>query len=388
MEWDQIRDDLPLELTTSIETPALVFSLPKLECLLQHGLVLRQETGIKLLFAVKALALPQVLGHMAPALDGFAVSSLFEARFIRDNFPSCPIHFTSPGIRPQDASELFDLCDYVCLNSKTQLCKYGLPVSGRSGLGIRVNTGVSRVADDRYDPCRPDSKLGIPLKEVGSLLSSGAYPIEGLHFHTNSESSDFNELLENVLALIDVIPPKQRLKWVNVGGGYLPEYAPLGPLVEASRILRNDFGVKLFAEPGAGLVKAAGFLVSTILDVFQTENTQIAVLDTTVNHMPEILEFDFQPDLLEHCDDGPFEYTLAGITCLAGDILGQYRFAAPLKIGERIVFLDAGAYTLVKAHRFNGTNLPQIGVVDENYSFKLLKEFTYGDFAAFWGTNG
>lgn len=378
---------LTMELLEEVDTPALVYDQLKLETLLNYALAAREKAAVKILYAVKALAAYDVLKLFEPHLDGFAVSSLFEARLIKDHFPKSSIHFTSPGIRPNEALELSALSDFVSFNSRSQVRRYGSTLGGSSSIGIRVNTGLSYVVDQRYDPCRPSSKLGIPINQVFTVLSSAPCPINGLHIHTNSESTNYSELLSNVLALTEVIPNGHQLKWVNLGGGYLLEGVPLAPLIQASRILQDRFGVEVFIEPGAGLVQAAGYLVCTVLDVFDVGGTEVAVLDTTVNHMPEVLEFGYQPDVFSHEEEGAFKYVLAGSTCLAGDLFGTYRFGSPLEIGQKLVFEEAGAYTLVKAHRFNGVNLPELGVVNSDGQYRVCKSFSYRDFASYWMSN-
>ena len=375
------------ELVETTETPALIYDQRKLETLLDSGLTAQQRAGCKLLYAVKATALLDVLRHLAPRIDGFAVSSLFEARFVLRHFPGSEIHFTTPGIRSDEVAELSALCEFVSLNSRTQVERYGTVFGQRSSVGIRINTRISTVADQRYDPCRPSSKLGIPIEEVATVLTSLPAPIEGLHIHTNADSTDFGELLTNVQVLIKAIPEWIELKWVNLGGGYLFEDVPLDPLIQAADLVQTRFGAEVFLEPGAGLVRGAGFLVASILDIFDVDGSRIVVLDTTVNHMPEVLEFNYRPDVIGQQEDGLFEYILAGSTCLAGDVFGTYRFTEPLEVGGKIVFEEAGAYTLAKAHRFNGINLPEVGVLSADGQYRVCKTFTYQDFTEYWMTN-
>ena len=323
---------LPLD---KIDTPALVFDQSRLEALLNRGRIAKELAGVKVLYAVKAAALSSVLRCFFQHLDGFAVNSSFEARFIKDLFPQAETHFTSPGVRPNEISDLRAYCDYFSFNSQTQAERYGGVFAGAASLGVRVNTGISNVSDLRYDPCRPGSKLGVPISGLHEWLSVSSVNVEGLHIHTNSDSVDHSELLENVRVLCDALPRRRTFKWVNLGGGYLLESAPLEPLVEAVARIEAHFGAQVYIEPGAGLVRAAGYLVGSVLDIFGVDGGQIAVLDTTVNHMPEVLEFDYQPDVVSQTDDGPFEYTLAGATCLAGDIFGTYKFSEALEVGQK-----------------------------------------------------
>ncbi len=373
-----------LEPLEAVETPALVYDQSRLEALLERGLVAGELAGAKVLYAVKASAVPLVLECFASRLEGFSVSSPFEARLINEHFPRAEVHFTSPGVGPNHISELRARCDFIAFNSQTQAKRYGEALAGAVSLGVRVNTGISNISDPRYDPCRPHSKLGVPVAELRRLLAESAVNLDGLHIHTNSDSIDFGELLDNVQSLFNALPGSYMFKWVNLGGGYLLEDTPLEPLVEVAAQVKAHFGAQVYIEPGAGLVRSAGYLVGSVLDIFEVEGKRVAVLDTTVNHMPEVLEFDYQPGVVGQANDGPFEYVLAGSTCLAGDIFGTYRLPAALKVGEKVVFEEAGAYSLAKAHWFNGTNLPQVGILDHDGRYRVVRTFGYQDFASYW----
>lgn len=382
--------DFPIDL---VETPAFVYDEAEVQRVLDVASLLQGDTGCRVLYSVKPLCLQPLLEVMAPQLAGFAVSSPFEARLARSALAEGgTIHFTSPGIRPQEVDQLAALCDYVAFNSLSQWRRHKSDFSVRTSAGLRVNPGLSFLDDERYDPSRPNSKLGVPVDELARAASGGSSAfagLEGILVHSNCESTNFAELRQTVDCLVDKIPDiLPRLNWLNLGGGYLfNSGVDLGPLRQTVRFLKAQYGVEVFLEPGAAFVRSAGYIVSTVLDKFCTGDREVAVLDTTVNHMPELLEFDFEPDVAGHDDDGAWPYVLAGCTCLAGDVFGEYRFNQPLEVGDRVLFLNAGSYSLVKAHTFNGVNLPSIYSVDKLGTTRLERQFTYEDYAARWETN-
>ena len=225
------------------------------------------------------------------------------------------------------------------------------------------------------------------MRKLPDVLAESPFEVEGLHFHTNADSTDLGELLTNVEALVAAVPDSRGIRWVNLGGGYLFEDAPLDPLIRAADLIRSRLGAEVILEPGAALVRGAGFLAASVLDAFDVDGSRVVVLDATVNHMPEVFEFSYRPDVVGHVDDGPFEYILAGGTCLSGDVFGTYRFVEPLEIGSIVVFEEAGAYTHAKAHRFNGVNLPEIGLVTADGRYTSRKVYSYLDFTSYWTTN-
>ena len=179
-----------------------------------------------------------------------------------------------------------------------------------------------------------------------------------------------------------------RMRWINLGGGYL--YSPetrVEPLFEAVDLLQTKYALDVYVEPGAALVRSSGSLISTVVDVFDRESCLVAVLDTSVNHFAEVFEYQFEPDVEGHVDDGRFTYLLAGCSCLAGDLFGVYSFNKPLEIGSRVVFRNAGAYSIVKAHMFNGINLPNIYSLTDEGELVLVKRFNYEEFASRCGVD-
>ena len=354
------------------QTPSFVCNVDDLRRTASRIREAARDAGCTLLYSVKANALGGVLTNMAPFIDGCGVSSLAEARCARTALgDSARLHLCTVAVPHRDADELADNCDYVTFNSMTQLEQWGPTFAGRASIGLRVNPGRSFLDDHRYDPCRPHTKLGVSLDDLVPSLDRIATLIDGLHIHSNCDSSDLSELLETVRILDSRVGPiLSQVEWVNLGGGYLfDEEANVGPLAEAASLIRGQYSAEVIIEPGAALVRDSGYVVASVLDLFDSDHMTVAVLDTTVNHMPEVFEYQFRPDVLGHSDTGEHKYVLAGMSCLAGDVFGEYCFDEPLSIASRVVFTDAGAYTIVKANTFNGIPLPTIYELRDDGSF-------------------
>ena len=379
----------------SVDTPAFVYDERVIHRLLDYVAPLREGGRCGVLFAVKSFSFAPALRVMAPRLDGFAVSSLYEARLARSVVGDAgSVHITTPGLRPGEMDELASLCDYVSFNSLNQWEMYSRQMQGAVKCGLRVNPQLSFAEDCRYDPCRPQSKLGAPLDGLAAVLRDEPARLDGVRgllVHSNCDSPDFAELRATVERLRQRIPELlRRVEWVNMGGGYLFEEDGepcdnLDDLCHAVDSLRSDYGVDVFIEPGSGLIRAAGYIVASVLDVFQSGGATVAVLDTTVNHTPEVFEYGYRPDVIGHDDAAPYQYLLAGCTCLAGDLFGAYRFPAPLRVGDKVVFSNSGSYTLVKAHTFNGVALPSVYSLNARGEMALQSRPSYAEYAARWG---
>lgn len=391
-----IPDALESTLSSHLTTPALVFS----EATIRHQLdllsAIRESSGCRILYSIKALPFAGLLDLILPAVDGFSASSLFEARLAAEAFQRGgkpgPLHITTPGLRQAEIVELAGLCDAISFNSLEQFRRLQPALEGRAAAGIRVNPQLSFLADQRYDPCRPFSKLGVPIGDLTAALESDtglASQVEGIHFHTLFESRSF-EPLRATLANIEAALGRRmdRLRWINLGGGYLLESGQAAEaLAGIVRDLRGRRGVDVYFEPGKAVVGPAGTLVASVIDRFERDGKTIAVLDTGVHHLPEVFEYQKSPQVGGHDPEGRFEYLLVGCTCLAGDVFGEYRFDRPLNLGDRVAFENVGAYALVKASRFNGYDLPSIHFQGMDGQTTLVKRFGYEDYRRFWSAD-
>ena len=369
-----------------LDTPAFVIDVETLreDARIAREAVHADDTG--LLLAMKSFSVVAGLEYLAGYVDGFAASSLFEVQLARRVLKAHQsVHVTAPGVRPADIQAISGQADYLSFNSLPQWWRFRDEAMVNVSCGLRVNTGISAVADERYDPCRAHSKLGIPVETLSRTVreSPGLLEgIQGLHFHTNCDSRDFAPLLVNVTRLIEALEPIfDQLQWINLGGGYLFHGAKnIQALDEARCRLRRKGAFKLYMEPGAAFVRRAGIIVASVVDLFDSGGLDIAVLDTTVNHMPEVFEYQFEPDVLGDTETGDHAYTLVGAACLAGDVFGEYAFADALHPGSRVIFPDMGAYSMVKANMFNGINLPTIYVMLGNGELQKIRRYEFEDY--------
>ncbi len=370
-----------------IDTPAFVTDEKTLQSDLALLRKIADQASCKLLYSPKACSLSTVLRSVDRLVDGFACSSPFELRLVDQLCGGTrSLHLVSPLIKRETLEEFGGRLDYLTFNSLSQWGRLRGRVSTETRVGLRVNPQLSFIRDPRYDPCRQNSKLGVPIGRLADLIESepaGLRGVTGLHFHNNCEGTDFAGLLATARHIQDVIPKVlQQVDWINLGGGYLFNLAnDYADFYEAVAVFRETFGLEVFIEPGAAAVRRCGTIEATVHDIFNGDDIQIAILDTTVNHMSEVFEFQFEPDVLGHVDGGLHSYLLAGCTCLAGDVFGQYSFDRALTIGSRITFLNMGAYTMSKAHRFNGVGLPTIYARRLDGSLDQVRTDSFDEFA-------
>ena len=353
--------------------------------LTQNLEILRQvadQAGCKILLAQKAFSMFSCYPLLRRYLAGSTASGLYEARLGKEHFGG-ETHVFSPAYKPEEFEELLTYADHFVFNSPRQLQKFG-PAARAAGkaVGLRVNPECSTQEGHAiYDPCAPGSRLGTTLANFDeSLLPL----LDGLHFHTLCEQN--SDDLETTVAAFEEKFGKylHGLKWINLGGGHhitRKDY-DRERLVRIVKHLKDTYQVEVYLEPGEAVVLNAGFLVTSVLETLHN-GMDIAILDTSAAcHMPDVLEMPYRPPLQNSGESGEKAYTyrLGGPTCLAGDVIGDYSFDAPLNEGDRLVFEDMALYTMVKTNTFNGMPLPAIVWRDANGEEKLVKAFGYEDF--------
>lgn len=345
-----------------------------------HGV--EKRTGCKILLAQKAFSCYHLYPLIGEYISGTACSGLYEAKLGFEEMGK-ENHIFSAAYRDEEIDEIISYCDHIIFNSFSQLERYRdkILTAGKK-FGLRINPECStQEGHEIYDPCSPKSRLGITLRNFQSDNLNG---VSGLHFHTLCEqnSDDLEKTLDAVEEKFgDVL---SGMEWINFGGGHhitRPDY-DIQRLENCINRMQAKYGLEVYLEPGEAVALNAGYLVTEVLDIIEND-MPIAILDTSAAcHMPDVLEMPYRPPLKGSGEAGELEYTyrLGSQTCLAGDVIGEYSFVDPLKIGDKLVFGDMAIYSMVKNNTFNGMPLPSICVLHSDDTFEPLKKFSYEDF--------
>ncbi len=383
-----------------MKTPCYVIAEERLK---KNGELLAEvsnRTGCKILLAQKAFSNYDCYPLLRQYLAGTEASGLYEARLGAEEMPGKEVHVFCGAYREEEFEELLQYADHIVFNSVRQLKKFGSRAkkAGKS-VGLRINPECSTQGTHAiYDPCAPGSRLGV-TKEVWNREMTKEYLklLDGLHFHTLCEQDA--DALELTLRAVeekfgDVLP---HMKWLNMGGGHhitKPGYN-VEKLEHCIRYAKETWRLEVYLEPGEAVALNAGYLVSRVLDIVSNGDKNIAILDTSAAcHMPDVIEMPYTPPLFEavpvqeqgETGQNRYCYRLAGPTCLAGDIIGDYAFKEELQEGDLLVFEDMAIYTTCKNNTFNGMPLPDIFKRTAEGKMVQLTKFGYEDFKCRLGT--
>lgn len=348
---------------------------------------LQEESGAKVLAALKAFSMWRLAPLVSRYLSGTCASGLHEATLGYEEYGG-EVHVFSAAYSASELHRILPIANHVVFNSFHQWQRFQPLLRSMQQryphlrFGLRINPQHSEGDVAIYDPCAPGSRLGIPVSAFDGQSLQG---ITGLHFHTLCEQG-FDPLVRTLKVVEEkfghLLP---QMAWVNFGGGHhitKPDY-PVDQLIALIRAFRKKYGVDVYIEPGEAIAIHTGVLVTEVLDVAWNDMSQ-AILDTSATcHMPDVLEMPYRPAILGAAESGvkAHSYRLGGMTCLAGDVVGDYSFDEQLQVGQRLIFDDMSHYTMVKTTTFNGINLPSMAIWNSSTdALTVVKQFGYDDF--------
>jgi len=372
------RNELP--------TPCYVIQEEQLRQNLEILKGVMDRTGCKILLAQKAFSMYEVYPLIAQYLSGTTASGLYEARLGAEEM-GIPFgketHIFSPAYKEEEFDEILTYCDHIVFNSFEQLERFGKRAAeaGKS-VGLRINPQYStQEGHEIYDPCATGSRLGVTIEKFRPELLEY---VDGLHFHTlcEQDAQPLHDTLKEVERQFGEWLPK--MKWLNFGGGHhiTREGYDIALLEQCICDMKEKYDLEIFLEPGEAVALNAGVLLTKVEEIVEN-SIQIAILDTSAAcHMPDVLEMPYRPPLQDgyEAEEKAYTYRLAGSTCLAGDVIGDYSFAEPLKRGDTLTFEDMAIYTMVKNNTFNGMRLPAIVLEDKDGECRVVRQFGYEDF--------
>ena len=369
-----------------LPTPSYVIQEEQLRQNLEILKGVMDRTGCKILLAQKAFSMYEVYPLIAQYLSGTTASGLYEAKLGAEEM-GIPFgketHIFSPAYKEEEFEEILTYCDHIVFNSFEQLERFGKRAAeaGKS-VGLRINPQYSTLeGHEIYDPCAAGSRLGVTVEKFRPELLEY---VDGLHFHTlcEQDAQPLHDTLKEVERQFGEWLPK--MKWLNFGGGHhiTREGYDIALLERCICEMKEKYDLEIFLEPGEAVALNAGVLLTKVEEIVEN-SIQIAILDTSAAcHMPDVLEMPYRPPLQDgyEAEEKEYTYRLAGPTCLAGDVIGDYSFEEPLKRGDTLTFEDMAIYTMVKNNTFNGMRLPAIVLEDKDGECRVVRQFEYEDF--------
>lgn len=376
--------DCPADLIARVKTPCYLIS----EDVIAHNCQILEDvqkrTGAKILLALKAFALPALFPLISDKLYGVCASGPIEAQLGFEDFGK-EVHTYAPAYTHEQMDRVVRYSDHILFNSISQWKQHRDSIEKSASpikVGFRVNPGYSEVENDLYNPCISGSRFGLHPEDLAAIDLTG---ITGLHFHAMCEQGA--DVLERILPHFEKHFGRflDQIEWVNFGGGHhiTKKGYDIDLLCNLVTNFKNKYNVDVYLEPGEAVVLNGGFFVTSVLDTI-SNGMDIAIVDSSAEtHLPDVLAMPYRPEIVGSGQSFhyPNTYRIGGISCLAGDIFGDYSFPEPLSHGDKLVFTDMALYSFVKNTTFNGVELPALYRYSlQNDTLNLIRTFDYNDY--------
>lgn len=368
------------------------------ESLLRRNLSLIQSiaerAGVEFILAFKAFALWKTFPVFREYIRHTTASSHYEARLAFEEFGS-KAHTYSPAYEEETFGEIVRCSSHITFNSLSQYERFAPQVfalgNEAPALGLRINPEHSEIETELYNPCAPGSRFGVLASQLPEVLPEG---ITGFHCHCHCESPA--SALTKTLGYIEEKFGKwlPQIQWLNLGGGHLvtrKDYDVEGLIATLQGFKAKYPHLAIILEPGSAFAWQTGPLVSEVVDIVSNDGIKTAILNVSFTcHMPDCLEMPYHPavrgaETIEDAREQGVEreacvYRLGGNSCLSGDYMGYWKFAAPLQIGDTVIFEDMIHYTTVKTNMFNGIHHPSLKFERLDGTIETLREYRYEDY--------
>lgn len=367
-----------------LKTPYFLIDENKLIRNLEICKTLKEQSGVKLVLALKCFSTWGTFDTISKYLDGTTSSGPYEVQLGHETFPG-ETHAYSVGYSEDDVLAVRDIADKIIFNSVSQFERMQPLLTTNSSVGLRVNPEISYAGQDLADPARAYSRLGVMHKD---LTAETVKQLDGLMFHMNCENKDY-QAYKHILNCISAQFGEQldQVSWVSLGGGLFftaPGY-PVDDLAETLRQFAEKHQVQLYLEPGEAVITDTTDLVVSVLDIVENEKKTAIVDSATEAHRLDTLIYNEPASFAEADEAGAFPYIIGSCSCLAGDVFGEANFKQPLQVGDRITVKDSAGYTMVKLNWFNGLKMPSIHFKRTSGDIETLNQFGYADFKATLG---
>ena len=362
-----------------LKTPYFMIDEAKLIANLEVAKRLKEQSGVKLVLALKCFSTWGVFELIKPYLDGTTSSGPYEVRLGHETFGG-ETHAYSVGYSEDDVKEVIEICNKLIFNSQSQLTAYRHLVEGKVSVGLRLNPGVSYAGQDLANPVREFSRLGVQADHLDTTVFEY---INGVMFHMNCE----NKSVDAFSSLLDAISVRfgtylDTLEWVSLGGGVFftwPDY-DVDKLATVLKAFSDKHKVQLYLEPGEAIITKTADLVVSVVDIVENGKKTAIVDSATEAHRLDTLIYNEPASILEASEQGQYEYIIGSCSCLAGDQFCETQFEQPLQIGQKLHLLDSAGYTMVKLNWFNGLKMPSVYCERRSGKIDKLNEFDYSDF--------
>ena len=384
------------EIASKFGTPLYVYHAEKIAA--QYDKLKSAFAGQDVVFfyASKALTNISILKYIRSLGANVDCSSINEVKLaLHAGFVPSQILYTSNGIDFSEIVEAKELGVHINIDSLSNLEKFGKKYGHDYPVGLRLRPNILAGGNLKISTGHDKSKFGIPVEQVNEvidLVKQYEMHINGLHLHTGSEIKDVEVFAKGIDVLLSLVSQFNELEFLDLGGGFKVPYRPgdhetdmplLGETLQQKLGKYENAGGKhlqVWFEPGKFLVSDAGYLVTQVNVIKETEATTFAGVNSGFNHLIRPMFYDAYHHIenISNPDAPLHEYTVVGNICET-DTFAWNRELTQVREKDFLVFRNAGAYGFEMASNFNSRLRPAEVMVLDGEAYLIRKRERFED---------
>ncbi|MDP4198692.1 MAG: diaminopimelate decarboxylase [Bacteroidota bacterium] len=272
------------------------------------------------------------------------------------------------------------------LEELTVINEIATRIGVRAKVSIRVNPNVDAKSHPYISTGLKENKFGIDMGEAREAFlyasSHAAIEVVGIHVHIGSQITSLDPFIKAARSTVKFVNSLRvksgiLLEHLNFGGGQgihyrnvvrhpqLPpdemgeegEYVPsLSEFVGAVLPILDQTGLKIIFEPGRAIVANSCALLATVLYTKANSVKHFVITDTGMTELIRPCLYDAYHQVVPLALEAKApsqRVDIVGPICETSDFLAQAREMPPMKRGDRIAVLCAGAYGYTLASNYN-----------------------------------
>ncbi len=270
----------------------------------------------------------------------------------------------------------------------------------KARFALRVNPDVFAETHPYISTGLKEHKFGVDIRQAAAIYKRAAgnrwLEAHGVSVHIGSQirsAQPFGAAMARVYKLVRQLKRDGiALRAVDAGGGLGVDYhtgsfdaaAKVREYISAIEEAVAGFEGRLMIEPGRFLVAQAGALVARVLQVKRNGNKTFVITDAAMNDLirPALYQAHHEIVPVKPRAGKPRIVDVVGPICESGDFFAHDRKLSPVKPGDLVAILDAGAYGMSQSSNYNSRLRPAEVLVEGSRARLIRRRESMADLLA------
>lgn len=385
-----------LQIAKEFGTPVYIYHAEKIKTQYEKLVNAFSVLDTRIFYACKALTNINILKYINSIGCNIDCSSINEVKLaLHAGAAPQNVLYTSNGIAFDEIEEAVAAGVHVNIDSLSNLQKFGKKYGHSYPVGIRIRPNIMAGGNLKISTGHSKSKFGIPVEQLDELkriVAENNIHIRTLHLHTGSEIKEVDVFIKGIEVLFELMPHFPELEVLDLGGGFKVPYHPSEKEIGVAAIaegLKKAFDehptadhrkLQVWFEPGKFLVCEAGYLLTQVNVLKESNGVTIAGVNSGLNHLIRPMMYDAYHHItnISNPKGNEQHYMITGYICET-DTFANDRLLNEVREGDYLLFHNAGAYGFEMSSNYNSRYKPAEVLVKDGKANLIRKREEWND---------